>query len=377
MRFSLTARDQRCRARAGILELAHGSVRTPVFMPVGTQATVKTLSPLELEQIGSEIILGNTFHLYLRPGEDIVQKAGGLHGFMNWKRPVLTDSGGFQVFSLSDLRKIDEDGVTFKSPVDGSSHRFTPESATQIQIKLGSDIMMAFDECAPWPCSEEEARAAVERTSRWAARCKDFFAAQGDPARQALFGIVQGSMFPELRRLSARQLVALDFPGYAVGGLSVGEPKPTMLDILAAVEPELPESKPRYLMGVGTPEELWDCVERGMDMFDCVRPTRIARNGTLFTSRGRVVLKNARYREDFGKPDPECGCYTCVNFTRAYLRHLAVTGEILGLRLNSLHNLAYMIRLASRIRESIEKGRFFEEKEAFSESYRTQTGDPQ
>ena len=375
MKFSLQARDPQTRARAGTLELAHGLVQTPIFMPVGTQATVKTLSPEELVDLGSQIILSNTFHLYLRPGLDIVVKAGGLHKFMNWKKPVLTDSGGFQVFSLAELRKIDEDGVSFQSPSDGSRHRFTPESATAIQIGLGADIIMAFDECAPYPCDEPYALKALERTSRWAARCADYFARHGDKDRQALFGIVQGSTYPELRRLSARQLVDLDFPGYAIGGLSVGEPKDKMLSTLEAVEPELPVEKPRYLMGVGTPEELWEGVERGIDMFDCVMPTRIARNGTLFTSQGRVVLKNARYREDFGKPDPECHCYVCKNYTRAYLRHLTVAGEIFGLRLNSLHNLAYMLRLCSQMRKAIENGTFSQEKRAFYAAYSAAKGE--
>jgi queuine tRNA-ribosyltransferase len=369
LKFTLTAKDPSTRARAGTLELAHGTVQTPIFMPVGTQATVKTLSPEELVGLGSQIILSNTFHLYLRPGLDIVTKAGGLHKFMNWKLPVLTDSGGFQVFSLAEMRKIDEDGVSFQSPSDGSKHRFTAESATSIQIGLGADVIMAFDECAPWPCDEAYAMQALERTTRWAARCVDYFKEHGDPARQALFGIVQGSTYPELRKLSARQLVDLDFPGYAIGGLSVGEPKDKMLSTLEAVEPELPAEKPRYLMGVGTPEELWEGVERGIDMFDCVMPTRIARNGTLFTSRGRVVLKNARYREDFGKPDPECDCYTCSNYTIAYLRHLSATGELFGLRLNSLHNLAYMLRLCSQMRKAIENGTFSQKKREFYAAY--------
>lgn len=375
MKFTLDARDTETRARAGTLELAHGTVKTPIFMPVGTQATVKTLSPEELKGFGSQIILSNTFHLYLRPGLEIVKKAGGLHKFMNWNLPLLTDSGGFQVFSLAELRKIDEDGVSFQSPSDGSKHRFTPESATEIQIGLGADIIMAFDECAPYPCDEAYAMKALERTTRWAGRCVEYFKVHGDRGQQALFGIVQGSTYPELRKLSARQLVALDFPGYAIGGLSVGEPKDKMLATLEAVEPELPGDKPRYLMGVGTPEELWEGVERGIDMFDCVMPTRIARNGTLFTSRGRVVLKNARYREDFGKPDPECNCYTCTHYTIAYLRHLSIAGEIFGLRLNSLHNLAYMLRLCSQMRKAIENGTFSREKRVFYSAYQSGKGE--
>lgn len=337
-------------------------------MPVGTQATVKTLSPEELEGLGAEIILSNTFHLYLKPGLAVVQKVQGLHRFMNWKRPLLTDSGGFQVFSLADLRRIDEDGVDFQSPSDGSRHRFTPESATDIQIGLGADIIMAFDECAPYPCTEDYASRAMERTSRWAARCREEFAKAGNPESQALFGIIQGSFYPELRLRSARELIALDFPGYAIGGLSVGEPKSEMYRILDVLAPELPQEKPRYLMGVGTPEELWEGVSRGIDMFDSVMPTRIARNGTLFSSRGRIVLRNARYKEDFGRPDPQCSCYTCSNYSLAYLRHLTMAGEILGLRLNSLHNLAYMLGLCSKIRKAIENGVFMQEKQAFFDS---------
>jgi queuine tRNA-ribosyltransferase len=375
LKFTLQHRDPSTRARAGTLALSHGLVQTPIFMPVGTQATVKTLSPEELEGLGAQIILSNTFHLYLRPGLDIVKQAGGLHAFMNWKLPMLTDSGGFQVFSLADMRKIDDDGVSFQSPSDGSRHRFTPESAIDIQIGLGADIIMAFDECVAYPCDEAGAARAVERTTQWAQRCLDHFKAKGDPNAQALFGIVQGSTYPHLRQLSARQLVALDFPGYAIGGLSVGEPRQSMLAILEALEGELPPDKPRYLMGVGTPEELWEGVERGIDMFDCVMPTRIARNGTLFTSRGRIVLRNARYRDDFSRPDPECGCYTCSHYSLAYLRHLTVTGEIFGLRLNSLHNLAYMLGLCSRMRKAIENGTFSQEKRAFYAAYPSPQGE--
>ncbi len=372
MRFSVEKTDTLTKARTATLELPHGTLQTPVFMPVGTQATVKTLSPDELQGIHSQIILANTFHLYLRPGLEVIRKAGGVRNFMGWKGPLLTDSGGFQVFSLAEMRKIDEDGVTFQSPIDGSRHRFTPELAIDIQRTLGADIIMAFDECAPWPCDEAYALSALERTTRWAKRCRDHFSAVGDAASQTLFGIVQGSTFPELRKRSARELVEIGFEGYAVGGLSVGEPKDKLLSTLEALEPELPSDKPRYLMGVGTPEDLWECVERGMDMFDCVMPTRIARNGTLFTSRGRVVLKNAAYREDLGVPDPECDCYTCRNFSLAYLRHLTVTGEILGLRLNSLHNLAYMIKLCTRMRKAIENGSFSQEKQTFYRAYQRQ-----
>jgi queuine tRNA-ribosyltransferase len=334
-------------------------------MPVGTQASVKTLGPDDLRSIDAPIILGNTFHLYLRPGSQLVKKFGGIHGFMNWDRNVLTDSGGFQVFSLAELRKVDDEGVDFRSPFDGSKHRFTPESAMQIQADLGADVVMAFDECAPADCGEDYALKALERTTAWAQRCQAWWRANVDPQRQALFGIVQGNLFPDLRRRSARELVALDLPGYAIGGLSVGETHEQQWEMLDVLEPELPRDKPRYLMGVGTPEELWEGVARGVDLFDCVFPTRIARNGTLFTDRGRLVLRNARYREDGRPVDPDCGCYSCRGFSRAYLKHLNQTGEILGLRLNSLHNLAYMLRLAARIRESIEKGTFQADRKAF------------
>jgi len=362
VRFTVTARDGA--ARAGLLELKHGQVRTPVFMPVGTQASVKTLCPQDLREVGAEIILGNTFHLYLRPGAALVEKAGGLHGFMAWERPVLTDSGGFQVFSLAPLAKVDDEGVTFSSPFDGSRHRFTPESAVDIQRALGSDILMAFDQCPPHPCTAEALEDAVRRTAAWAKRCKEQWQRVCDPEAQSLFGIVQGGVDSAMRARSAGDLVPLGLPGYAIGGLSVGEPKPLMHEALEATTPLLPEDKPRYLMGVGTPEDLWEGVARGVDMFDCVFPTRIARNGTLFTRHGRLVLKNARYAEDLRPPEEGCSCYTCRNFSRAYLRHLLRCGEILALRLCSLHNLHSMITLARFIRESIEKGRFSEEKKA-------------
>jgi len=365
VRFTVTAADQATRARAGLLELAHGPVPTPAFMPVGTQASVKTLSPQDLRDIGAPIILGNTFHLYLRPGAELIERFGGLHGFMQWDRNILTDSGGFQVFSLSDIRSVDDGGVDFRSPFGGSRHRFTPESAMATQKALGADVVMAFDECAAHDCGEAYTKVALERTTAWARRCKDYWLGQMDPQRQALFGIVQGGMFPELRRRSARELVPLDLPGYAIGGLSVGETHQQQWDMLEVLEPELPRDKPRYLMGVGTPEELWEGVARGVDMFDCVFPTRIARNGTLFTREGRLVLRNTRYRDDPRPVDESCGCYTCRTFSRAYLRHLLQTGELLGLRLNSLHNVAYMLTLAAEIRKSIENGRFSEARKAF------------
>ena len=367
MRFEVTATAGA--ARAGLLTLAHGPVHTPVFMPVGTQATVKTLSPQDLRDIGAEIILGNTFHLYLRPGAALMEQFGGLHKFMAWDRNILTDSGGFQVFSLSDLRKVDDDGVDFKSPIDGSKHRFTPESAMAVQRSLGSDIAMAFDECAAHDCGEAYAKVALTRTTAWAKRCKDWCASHVDPDAQALFGIIQGNLFPALRRRSARELVELDLPGYAIGGLSVGETHTQQWDMLEVLHPELPQDKPRYLMGVGTPEEIWEGVARGVDMFDCVFPTRIARNGTLFTAHGRLALRNARYRDDPRPVEEACPCYTCRHFSRAYLRHLLVTGELLGLRLNSLHNLAHMLRLAAQIRKSIENGSFSAERRAFHDAW--------
>lgn len=323
-------------------------------MPVGTQATVKTMTPEELKTLGAEIILGNTYHLYLRPGADIVAEAGGLHSFMNWDRGILTDSGGFQVFSLDSLRKITEDGVTFRSHIDGSEHFISPEKATEIQMKLGADIIMAFDECIPYPCQYEYARESTLRTTRWAQRC---LGAHRDK-EQALFGIVQGSTYRDLRELSIEGLLSLGFPGYGIGGLSVGEPKLLMYEILDYTLPLLPEDKPRYLMGVGTPDCLLEGVARGVDMFDCVFPTRVARNGTIFTRRGRLVIRKARYARDFRPLDPECTCYTCRNYSRAYIHHLIRAKEILGLRLATIHNLALTLDLMASIREHITAGTF-------------------
>ena len=368
MKFTVTASDPNSAARAGLLELAHGPVRTPVFMPVGTQASVKTLSPEDLRALCAQVVLANTYHLYLRPGAELIRKLGGLHAFMAWDGNLLTDSGGFQVFSLSDLRSVDDGGVDFRSPYDGSRHRFTPESAMATQAALGADVVMAFDECAPHDCGEDYALRALERTTAWALRCRDWWRANVDPGRQALFGIVQGGTHAALRRRSARELVDLDLPGYAIGGLSVGESHRQQWDMLEVLEPELPRAKPRYLMGVGTPEELWEGVARGVDMFDCVFPTRIARNGTLFTAQGRLALRNARYREDPRPVEEGCTCYTCRTFSRAYLRHLLLSNELLGLRLNSLHNVAHMLTLAASIRKSIENGRFSEEKRAFHQA---------
>lgn len=338
--------------RRGRLHTAHGTVETPVFMPVGTQATVKTLTPEELETLGARIILSNTYHLYLRPGAEIVREAGGLHSFMHWNGAILTDSGGFQVFSLSDLRQIEEDGVRFRSHLDGSEHFLTPEKAVAVQEALGSDIAMCFDECIPYPSPEGYVHRSVDQTTAWARRCREAHTRSD----QALFGIVQGGVFPAERERSARGLVELDFPGYAIGGLSVGEPKPVMYDILEHTLPLLPADRPRYLMGVGSPDCLIEGVARGVDMFDCVLPTRLGRNGSLFTMSGRIIVRDAKYARDFTPPDPECDCYVCRNYTRAYLRHLFKAGEILALRLATYHNLHFLLRLMERMRAAVEAG---------------------
>lgn len=361
------------KTRAGVIYTSRGDIETPCFMPVGTLATVKTVSPDELKEINTKIILANTYHLYLRPGTDTIKKAKGLHKFMSWDRPILTDSGGFQVFSQSKLRKITEEGVEFVSYVDGSKHFFTPEKVIEIQKILGSDIMMVLDECAPYPCEREYAKSSMELTLRWAKRSKEAFNVQrstiNDERRQQLFGIVQGSTYSDLRKESAEKTVKIGFDGYAVGGVSVGEPRELIYEIVEQTVQCLPEDKPRYLMGVGTPEELWECVERGIDMFDCVLPTRNARNGQALTSVGKINLKNAEYKNDFSPLDPKCGCYTCKNFNRAYLSHLIRSGEILGKRLNTLHNLNFMLKLTDIIRKSIKIGKFFQEKRKFLKKY--------
>lgn len=366
IRYELVKKCSKTQARLGKLHTPHGIIETPVFMPVGTQATVKAMSPHELKDIGSKIILSNTYHLYIRPGTNVIKQAGGLHCFMNWDGAILTDSGGFQVFSLCDLRKITDEGVIFKSHLDGSSHFITPEKAIEIQNDLGADIIMAFDECVPYPCEYGYAKEAVKRTTDWAKRCKD---AHKNTDNQALFGIIQGSVYKDLRRESAEDLVELDFPGYAIGGLSVGEPAELMYEMLEYTVPLLPEDKPRYLMGVGTPDYLIEGVIRGIDMFDCVLPTRIARNGSVLTSQGKVVVRNATYERDFTPLDPECDCYACKNFTRAYIRHLIKAGEILGIRLTTIHNLRFLINLMEKIRIAIKEDRLLEFREEFYKKY--------
>lgn len=366
VRYELIKTCKQTGARLGRLHTPHGVIETPIFMPVGTQATVKAMTPEELKDIGSQIILGNTYHLYMRPGHDLIERAGGLHKFMNWDKPILTDSGGFQVFSLGPLRKIKEEGVEFRSHLDGSKHFLSPEKATEIQNALGSDIIMAFDECAPYPADRQYVKNSLERTTRWLERCK---AAHKYPERQALFGIVQGGMYKELREQSAREITAIDLPGYAIGGLSVGEPKEMMYEVLDYTVPLLPEDKPRYLMGVGSPDDLLEGVLRGIDMFDCVLPTRIARNGTAMTSQGKVVVRNASYAEDFTSLDPECDCYTCRNYTKAYLRHLIKCNEILGARLLTIHNLHFLLKLMENVRGAIREDRLLDYKKDFFEKY--------
>ncbi|BEJ53621.1 queuine tRNA-ribosyltransferase [Lentilactobacillus buchneri subsp. silagei] len=348
--YRLIKKEKHTGARLGEITTLHGTFKTPMFMPVGTQATVKTLAPEELEQMGSTIILANTYHLWLRPGEDIVKEAGGLHKFMNWHKGILTDSGGFQVFSLAKNRDITEEGVTFKNEINGSKMFLSPEKAIQIENDLGPDIMMSLDECPPFFESYDYVKKSVERTSRWAERG---LKAHRNPDWQGLFGIVQGAGFEDLRKQSARDLVSLDFPGYSIGGLSVGESKQEMNRILKSTSPLLPENKPRYLMGVGATDSLIDGVILGIDMFDCVLPTRIARNGTVMTSHGRLVVKNAKYARDFTPLDDQCDCYTCRNYTRAYIRHLMKTDESFGMRLCSYHNLYYLIHLMKRVQQAI------------------------
>ncbi|QHJ71564.1 tRNA guanosine(34) transglycosylase Tgt [Planococcus halotolerans] len=353
-------------ARLGIVHTPHGSFETPAFMPVGTQATVKTMSPEELKAMNAGIILSNTYHLWLRPGNDVIKEAGGLHKFMNWDRPILTDSGGFQVFSLSEFRNIKEEGVHFRNHMNGDKLFLSPEKAMEIQNDLGSDIMMAFDECPPYPASHEYMKSSVERTSRWAERCLEAHARKDV---QGLFGIIQGGEYEDLRKQSAQDLVSLDFPGYAIGGLSVGEPKDVMNRALEFTTPLMPANKPRYLMGVGSPDSLIDGAIRGIDMFDCVLPTRIARNGTLMTSTGRLNIKNAAFKRDFNPIDEKCDCYTCKNYTRAYVHHLIRADETFGIRLTSYHNLQFLLNLMEQVRQAIREDRLGDFREEFFEAY--------
>ena len=368
LKYELIKKDKYTNARVGVIHTANGDIPTPIFMPVGTVGTVKTMTVDDLKEMDAKIILGNTYHLYLKPGMDIMKKAGGLHKFMNWDRPILTDSGGFQVFSLADNRKISEEGVMFRSHIDGSKHFFTPEKSIEIQNDIHSDIMMSFDECVDANADYDYVKNSMERTLRWAKRGLDYHKANSHPD-QSLFGIVQGGMFKDLREISARETVAMDFDGYSIGGLSVGETKEEMIDILNFTTPLLPEDKPRYNMGVGTPDYLFESFEAGIDMADCVLPTRIARNGTALTSQGRVVIKNATYKEDFSPLDSECDCYTCKNHSRAYLRHLVNAKEILGARLLSYHNLYFLLKMCENIREAIMNDSFLDYKKEFYEKY--------
>ena len=366
IKYELIQKSTECNARLGRVTTPHGSFETPTFMAVGTQATVKTLTKEDLHEIGSKIILGNTYHLWNQPGDELVRDAGGLHKFMNWDRPILTDSGGFQVFSLAKLRDITEEGVTFNHHKSGAKLFLSPEKAIQIQRNLGSDIMMNFDECPPYPCTYEYMKKSVDRTLRWAKRCLD--ANEGNKT-QGLFGIVQGGEYDDLRKYCAEELVKLPFDGYSIGGTSVGEPKEIQNKVLDVVVPVLPENKPRYLMGVGSPGAILDAIERGVDMFDCVLPTRIARHGTAMTTYGRVIIKNKEYERDFTPLDPKCDCYCCKNYTKAYLRHLFKANEMLGHRLLSIHNIRYLVKLTEEAREAIKEGRFLEYKKEVYDNY--------
>lgn len=366
VKYELVKECSRSGARLGKLHTPHGTFDTPMFMPVGTQATVKTISPEELYDMGSQVILANTYHLFLRPGHELVQKAGGLHKFMNYKRGMLTDSGGFQVFSLGAMRKITEEGVMFRSHIDGSKKFLSPEIATNVQEALGADIAMAFDECIPYPATYEYAKKSTERTTRWAKRCLEAHTRED----QSLFGIVQGGMYPDLRKMSVEQLTELDFAGYGIGGLSVGEPKPMMYDILGQTTCLMPKDKARYLMGVGTADCIVEAVNLGVDMMDCVFPTRVARNGTAMTNEGRLVVRNATYAEDFRPIEEGCTCYTCRNFSRAYIRHLFKAEEVFALRLLTIHNLHFLLDFSRRIREAIANDTFPEFRERFLQNYK-------
>ena len=378
--FQLHKTDSRTKARRGTVTTPHGKIETPVFMPVGTAATVKAMHPEEVKDMGAQIILSNTYHLYLRPGHEVVREAGGLHKFMNWDRAILTDSGGFQVFSLGAMRKITEEGVKFQSHIDVSRHMISPEKSMEIQHALGSDIIMAFDECAPYPAERRYVEESLELTTRWLKRCvtahreyADSLGGEsgipGEGCNQSLFGIMQGGTYPDLRKRSAEQIVEMDLPGYSIGGLSVGEPKELMYEVMDECVDWLPKEKPRYLMGVGSPDCLFEGVERGIDMFDCVLPTRIARHGMAMTSAGRLNIKNARFERDFSPLDPECDCPTCRNYSRAYLRHLFKSDEILGAMLMTNHNLHFLVKTMEQIRQAIDEDRFPELKKEFFSKY--------
>ena len=369
--YELIKKDKYTAARRGVLHTPHGDVQTPVFMPVGTQATVKAVKPEDVASLGHEganIILANTYHLYLRPGHELIKRAGGLHRFMNWKGAILTDSGGFQVFSLGSLRKITEEGVSFRSYIDGSKHMFTPEKSIEVQNALGADIIMAFDECAPPDADYRYIKESQARTSRWLLRCKN---AHARPQDQALFGIMQGGFYKDLRQESAKEITDMDLPGYAIGGISVGEPKEKYVGVLDYAVDMLPSGKPRYVMGIGTPDYILEAVEHGVDMFDCVEPTRLARHGMAMTSRGRLNINNSRYFDDFSPIDPECDCYCCRNYSRAYIRHLfkQKSPEILGSMLLAEHNLNFLVRLSEKMRQAIDEDRFAQFKKEFLDSY--------
>ena len=367
--YELLKKDKYSSARRGIIHTPHGDIQTPVFMPVGTQATVKAMKPEDVAKLGNEgaqIILANTYHLYLRPGHELVKKAGGLHKFMNWDRAILTDSGGFQVFSLGKLRKISEEGVKFSSYIDGSRHMFTPENSMEVQNALGADIIMAFDECAPPDADYRYIKESQARTTRWLKRCVQ---AHKNTEKQALFGIMQGGFFQDLRKESAQAIVDLDLPGYAIGGISVGEPKEKYVGVLDYAVDYLPADRPRYVMGIGTPDYILEAIEHGVDMFDCVEPTRLARHGMAMTSHGRISLDKSRFAEDFEPIDPECNCYACRNYSRAYVRHLVKEKEIFGAMLLSEHNLHFLITLAEKSRKAIEEDRFIEFKKEFLLKY--------
>lgn len=373
MGFQLIKKDKKAKARLGKLTTAHGVIDTPCFMPVGTQGTVKGITPAQLKDAGAQVVLSNAYHLFLRPGMEIIRKAGGLHCFMSWQGPILTDSGGYQVFSLALLRKLSDKGVDFQSHIDGFRHFITPEDVIRIQSDLGSDIMMPLDECVHYPCGRDQAEVAMKRTVAWAKRSKDFFSQLQTPNSQLLFGIIQGATFDDLRKECAERIAEIGFDGYAVGGVSVGEPKDLMYNTLRFITDLIPQDSPRYCMGVGMPEDIIECVSQGIDMFDCVVPTRYGRNGTAFTSSGKFIVRNATFAQDFSPLDGRCGCYTCKNFSRAYLRHLFNAEEMLGAQLVSLHNIHFYLGLMSKIREAISRDGFIEFKKGFLAEYNVRT----